>query len=256
MSNIVLDEKKWAEDAMNYSGYMGGQMETLIRMAKYYSYLGYTKSNVRNSLRQFMDDRGADSSLVDSQFMINNALRIGLKYPLFVSDGIDVTENELAVIDTVSGVQFQRLAFTLLCLSKYLDQKRANNNGWVSTPCNDIMRMANLKPSLRKQSELFARLAEAGLIRFSKKVSDTSVQVLFQKQGKSAMHISDFRNLGYQYMSLHHSGYYRCQSCGMMMKTDPKKMGPKFKYCPECAKKISVSQKVNYVMRNRGQPAS
>lgn len=256
MSNIILNEKQWAEDAMGCSGYLGGRMETLIRMAKYYSYLGQTKAGIRKSLNQFMDERGSDPSLMDSQFMINNALRVGLKYPLFISDGVDVSEEELATVDAVRGVQLQRLAFTLLCLSKYLDQKRTNNNGWVSTPDNDIMRMANMKPPVRKQSELYAKLAEAGLIRFSKKVSDTSVQVLFQKPGATAVHISDFRNLGYQYMSLHHSGYYRCQNCGIMMKTDPKKMGPKFKYCPECAKKISVSQRVNYVMRKRGQPAS
>lgn len=252
MSNIVLNEKRWAEDALASSGYLGGQMETLIRVAKYYAFLGQGKTALRKSLSRFMDERGDDSSLVAAQAKINNAIRIGLRYPLFVSDGITVTGGELAIVDAIEGDQLRRLAFTLLCLSKYLDQKRPNNNGWVSTPDNEIMRMANMKPTVKKQSELFARLADAGLIRFSKRVDDLSVQVLFQTTGDAVLHITDFRNLGYQYMSVHHDGYYVCKNCGITMKTDAKKRGPKFKYCPDCARKISISQKVNYVMRQRG----
>lgn len=252
MSNIVLDEKKWAEEAIASSGFIAGQMETLIRLAKYYAYLGQGKSEARRSLGDFMNKHGEDPSTMSSQLKIENAIKLGFKHPLFVSSGVTITDAELKTISGLDSAQLKRLAFTLLCLSKYLDQKRKNNNGWVSTPDNDIVRMANMKPSVKKQSELFSKLEKAGLIRFSRHVADLSVQVLFQQAGMPAMEVSDFRNLGYQYMSLGNPGYYTCKNCGLTLKTDAKKKGPKFKYCPDCAKKISLSQRVNSVMRQRG----
>ena len=62
--------------------------------------------------------------------------------------------------------------------------------------------MANIKTSIKRQSLMFAELRNAGFIRFSKKIDNLNVQVLFMTPGETAIHIQDFRNLGYQYLKI------------------------------------------------------
>ena len=60
----------------------------------------------------------------------------------------------------------------------------------------------------------FSQLRVAGLIRFSLKVDDISVQVMFIHDRTQKMWIDGFRNLGYQHLH-HHGEPYMCESCGI-----------------------------------------
>ena len=88
------------------------------------------------------------------------------------------------------------------------------------------MRMANINTSIKRQSLMYYNLNAAGLIQFSKKVDNTNVKVCFMAPGDVVMSITDFRNLGYQYLKYH---------------------------CPACAIEVATQQQVNRVMRLRQQ---
>lgn len=257
MSKIVLNEIEWVDNLLSGNANTAGIMETLIRLAKYYTYCGQKKSAVKKSLEDYLRKRGETPETVRLQQMIDSSIRISSKSKIFVSDGVDITQGELDAIEAVDGWQARRLAFTLLCLAKYLNQKRAKNDWWVSTPDKDIIRLANISATIKRQSAIFAKLQEAGLIRFSKKVDDLSVQVLFASDGEPVIHISDFRNIGNQYMRIYHNGYYVCENCGLVLK-DPHRAGQNCrprKYCDDCAMKIKVKQNVESVMRHRANSA-
>ena len=111
--------------------------------------------------------------------------------------------------------------------------------------------MANINTSIKRQSSMFGQLKDAGMIRFSKQIDNLSVQVLFAEDGDAALRVTDFRNLGYQYMKYHGEPYFECAHCGLTDKIKSATQRRPQKYCAQCAVEIRTRQNVNSVMRLR-----
>ena len=251
--SIVLNEYKWAENAISEKELGKKPFETLTRIAKYYTYQGLSKKDVRAKLDEFLLSTDPGVSLVTWSDTLDNAAKYATKYKLIMIDSITITRPEMERIDAIDGKQLRRLAFTLLCLAKFSYTVSPKTDYWVSTPDNEIMNMANINTSIKRQSAMFNQLRELGMIRFSKKIDNLSVQILFVKGGDAVLEINDFRNLGYQYLMYHGEAYYKCQCCGLACKVHQTNQGrgPKQKYCPECAVKIRMKQNIESVMRIR-----
>ena len=121
----------------------------------------------------------------------------------------------------------------------------------MNTSDKEIMQMANINTSIKRQSLMFAELRDAGFIRFSKKIDNLNVQVQFIQAGETAIHIQDFRNLGYQYLKYYGGAYFECENCGLTVKAQSPAKGRPQKYCPSCAVEVKTRQTVNAVMRCR-----
>ena len=100
---------------------------------------------------------------------------------------------------------------------------------------------------------MYHTLSELGLIRFSKKIDNTNVRVEFIEDGEVAVRVSDFRNLGYQYLKYHGEPYFECENCGLTVRQNNKKTGRRQKYCQSCAAEIKIQQTINSVMRRRAK---
>lgn len=248
--NIVLDEYKWAENAIREKSLNGKPFETLSRVAKYYTYKNLSSKQVRSMLDKFLLQCAPGVSLVSWSGLLDSAVKYASKNPIIMMDGIDIYASEMDAIDSLHGVQLQRLAFTLLCVAKYLYAVSPKTQYWVNTPDNEIMRMANLKLSLKKQGDAYSQLRDAGLIKFSKAIDNLSVQVLFAEQdGDNVLTVSDYRNLGYQYMMFHGGNFFICECCGLVEKNKGcGERGRPKKYCQTCAATISTRKNVNNVM--------
>lgn len=249
--SIVLNEYDWAERALKDKALGKKPYETLSRVAKYYTYKNYTRKEVRRLLDEFLLQCEPTASLVTWSNTLDSAAKYAAKYPLIMIDEVVVTKPEMEKIDALPGKQLRRLAFSLLCIAKYLYAVSESTNYWVGTPDNEIMNMANINTSIKRQSNMFGQLRDAGLIRFSKQIDNLSVQVLFVEDGEAALRVTDFRNLGYQYMKYHGEPYFECANCGLTEKIRNPSMGRPQKYCPQCAAEIQTIQKVNYVMRRK-----
>lgn len=140
-----------------------------------------------------------------------------------------------------------------MCIAKYRSAASGKNITWVNTPSDEIMKMANVHTSIKRQSAMFSQLRDAGMIRFSNRVDNLNVEVLFAEPGDTALVIKDFRNLGYQYMMYHGEPYYVCEECGITERytTPVNTKGRRNKYCRNCAAKIQMKQNVDSVMRGR-----
>lgn len=246
---IVLNEHEWAEEMITSRSLGKKPYETLCRVARYYLDNGIPKKEVRRMLDTFLIQCDPTASLPRWANSLDAALAHALKYEAIEMDGVDITKPEMERIDALQGKQTRRLAFTLLCLAKYWNAVSKKTDGWVNSKDSEIMRMANINTSIKRQSLMFHSLNECGMIQFSRKVDNTNVRVCFIEDGETVLHISDFRNLGYQYLKYHGGDYFTCENCGVVDKVAKSERGRPKKYCRECAAQIAVQQRVDSVMR-------
>lgn len=249
--SIVLNEYEWAERMINNHDLGKKPMETLNRVAKYYCANQYSKREVRRMLDTFLVQCDPSASLPNWSDALDKIAKGVDKYPIIRMDGIDVSVKEMERIEKLEGKQLRRLAFTLLCAAKYWDAVSDKNDHWVNTPDREIMQMANISTSIKRQSMMFAELKEAGIVRFSRKIDNLNVRVVFMEDGDTALHIQDFRNLGYQYLKYYGAPYFECENCGLTVKIQEPARGRRQKYCPSCAVEVKTRQNVNAVMRHR-----
>lgn len=249
--SIVMNEYDWAEKMINGHDLGKKPRETLSRVSRYYYENRYTKREIRKQLDTFLTQCDPNVTLVKWSDMLDKIVKGVGKYPLIKVNEILISEPELERILTLEGKQLRRLAFTLLCVAKYWDEASATNNHWVNTPDKEIMQMANISTSIKRQSAMFNDLRSAGLIRFSKKIDNLNVQVLFIESGENAIRITDLRNLGYQYLKHYGEPYFECSACGITTKIAEPRRGRRQKYCSSCAAEIKTRQMVNSVMRSR-----
>lgn len=91
-------------------------------------------------------------------------------------------------------------------------------------------------------------MKNAGLLRFSKRVDSLNIQVKFIRANSPvAIHITDFRNLGNQYLLYCGEPYFQCANCGLTIK----KKSNVHKYCSDCAAEMYIKKSVESVMRQR-----
>lgn len=249
--SIVLREHEWAENMIKSKSLGKKPSETLSRVARYYIDKGYTKKDTRNFLDSFLIQCEPTSSLPKWSDALDYALNRALKYEAIDIEGIDITKPEMDKIDALEGKQIKRLAFTLLCLAKYWKIVMPLGDFWVNNKDNEIMSMANINTSIKRQGAMYWTLRECGMIQFSRKVDNTNVRVCFVEDGEVVMHITDFRNLGYQYLKYHGEPYFECENCGLTTKINEPNRGRRQKYCRDCAVAINTQQRVNSVMRRR-----
>ena len=114
------------------------------------------------------------------------------------------------------------------------------------------MHLSNINSSVKRQSIMYRMLNELGMVKFSKKVDNTNVQVCFIEDGEPVMEVTDFRNLGYQYMKRCGEPYFECKNCGVTTKyNNPSSGGRKQLYCNSCATEIRARQNADSVTRIR-----
>lgn len=253
---IVLNEHEWAEEMISSRSLGKKPFETLSRVSRYYIDNGIPKNEVRKMLDVFLIQCEPTASVPKWADTIDAALSRAVKYEAIKIKSIDIMRDEMDRIDSLDGKQIRRLAFTLLCLAKYWDIVGRSSEHWVNSKDSDIMRMANINTSIKRQSLMYHNLNAVGMIQFSKKVDNTNVKVCYITPGEVVMSVTDFRNLGYQYLKYHGEPYFECCNCGVTTKinnSQPGSAGRKQKYCQECAIEVATQQQVNRVMRLRQQ---
>lgn len=244
---IVLNEHDWARDRIETRTLGSKPFETLTRVAKYYLDSDYSKKDAKRATEQFLLQCEPTASLPKWENTLEFAINRALKYDAIQIEGISITAPEMEKIDALEGKQIKRLAFTLLCLAKYWNAVNPNCDSWVNNKDGDIMRMANVKTSIKRQSLMYHTLNELGMIQFSRRVDNTNVRVCFVEDGDTVLTVTDFRNLGYQYLKYHGEPYFECQNCGLTIKLNSNSQ----KYCRPCYEEIHLQQRVNSIMRHR-----
>ena len=254
--SIVMDEYEWAEQMIESRDLGKKPLETLGRISKYYLANQYSKKDIKKMLETFLVQCDPSVCLPRWQDALDRIVKKSDKYPLIRVDGVHISWTEMQKIMALNGKQLQRLAFTLLCVAKYWDAVSPNNNHWVNTPDKELMELAAVKTTVRRQSSMFGELRDAGMLRFSRKVDNLNVQILFIDSDDPCLCIQDFRNLGFQYQKFCGEPCFECECCGAVVARASSHAGRPQKYCKSCANDMKIQQSVASVVRQRTIPLS
>jgi hypothetical protein len=97
---------------------------------------------------------------------------------------------------------------------------------------------------------MYNYLKEDGLITLSKRVDCTNVRVDFSSEiGDIAISITDFRNLGNQYLMYIGEPFFVCAECGAVTKMNNPGVGRNQKYCADCAMAVKAAQSIQSAKR-------
>lgn len=241
MINIITNEKACAEYALESLTMGEKPAETLSRIARYYYSEGHKKKEIEGLLEDFMLKCDPTVNLVKWQNTIDRVVKSSDKYGLIEIDGISVTQSEMEHINILESKPLRRLMFTMLCLAKYGNAISDTNNNWVNRKDKDIFSLANITVTTKKQSLMINDLHSAGYIRYSRVVDNMNLNVaIIDNDSPEVMHVTDFRNLGYQYLRYCGDKYIECQCCGKVVKEGHGRQ----KYCKECAVEVDRQKAV------------
>ena len=233
---IVLNEKKYAIECLE-NGFVGRKpFFTLSIIAKYYYYcLNYKKSKIEMLLNDFMFKNysiGYQSDRLSWQDTIEKIVKKVNNYTLLELDGVKITKSELKTISGIGNPNKERVMFTILCLAKFGIARNPQSNGWVNTDSKEIFKMARVSCKAKERELYIGDLCDRGLLELPKRNDNVSLRVTFIDDGEEELFISDFREIGYEYLKYKGENFIRCAECEIL--TRGNKNGTK-RYCKDCA---------------------
>ena len=161
---------------------------------------------------------------------------------------VPIYEKELEVVESLPNDHQKKFMFTLFAIARYM-----NCEGWInkkdSKGISEVFKLANVSLTTDKRNELLYELHSNGYIHFGKKVNNLNIRVDLDDTDDTIVYkVTQFENIGNQYIGNFKKGYKQCKCCGKKIKdTGNKKM-----YCVKCAgkKHLEADRKYKNKVRN------
>jgi DNA-directed RNA polymerase subunit RPC12/RpoP len=209
---------------------------TLSILAKYYYHcFGYRKKKITTLLLDYLSKYYPRYELneLSWQTSVEKIAGNAGSFELFEISGVRITKDEMETIRGLRNKVLERLAFTMLCLAKLNNIKNPKNKGWVNADSKEIFNYARISCKADEREVKIGQLWQKGLLDFSKRNDNLNCRVIFiNDDSEEELFVSDFRELGYEYLLYRGENFIRCADCGIL--TRGNKAGTK-KYCKDCA---------------------
>ena len=233
---IILNEREYVEDCLKNGLVDSKPFNTLSILAKYYYHIcGYRKKKITTLLLEFLSKHYPRYELNEFSWhsSIEKIAANAGSYRLYEIKGVKITKSEMETITNIHNKVLERLMFTMLCLAKLSNVKNPKNNGWVNAESKEIFEYARIACKCDEREVKIGKLWQMGLLEFSKRNDNMNCRVTFiNDEDTEEMFVSDFRELGYEYMAYKGDNFIRCRECGIL--TRGNKNGTR-KYCKDCA---------------------
>lgn len=161
---------------------------------------------------------------------------------------IPIYKSEIDMISTLPNDRQKKFMFTLFAVARYNDC-----DGWINKKdirgLSEIFKLANVTLTLDKKDKMLHDLYINGYITFGKKVDNLNIKVeLSSDDEEIAYKVTDFVNIGNQYIGNFKKGYKQCKCCGKKIKNT----GNRKSYCDKCAdeKRLESDRKYHKINRN------
>lgn len=263
---IVLNEKEYAKKCLQEGIPDRNPYQVISILAKYYHHCGFKKKQIFDLLIDYLEKYYPRYELNESQWIsaIEKLAVNAKKQNLYEFSGVKITKKEISIIQSINNKTLEKLAFTSLCLAKLHNLKNPNNNGWVNTDTEDIFKMARISCTVFEHDVKLNKLYLLGLVEFPKRLDNLNYRITFaEEDGDEELFISDFRELGYEYLNYLGEEFIRCADCGILTrpsennkrkycekhKSKKEKQIEKTIFCIDCKKPIEVASKDNQTNR-------
>lgn len=160
---------------------------------------------------------------------------------------VPIYEKELKIVESLPNDRQKKFMFTLFAIARYMDC-----GGWInkkdSKGLSEVFKLANVTLSSDKKNELLHDLYSNGYIHFGKKVNNLNIKIdLGDTDDDIAYKVTQFENIGNQYIGNFKKGYKQCKQCGKKIKIVSKNDGSSL-YCKKCKhdKQLEWSKKSYY----------
>ena len=208
----------------------------MILARYYYHNNGFRKKKIYNLLFDFLK-RNYPRYELEESYWIGTVEKIASragKYPLAEIRGVSISVSEMLTITSIHNKVLERLAFTMLCLAKFWNAKKPNNNGWVNTDSKELFQYARISSKALDREIRIGQLHDMGLLEFPKRNGNMNCRVTFinDEDKNEAMFVSDFRELGYTYLKQKGENFIECAECGILIRNNKNRTK---KYCKNCA---------------------
>lgn len=154
---------------------------------------------------------------------------------------IPIYQKEIDLISTLPNDRQKKFMFTLYTIARYM-----NCGGWINKKdihgLSEVFKLANVTITMDKKNEMLHDLYINGYIYFGKKIDNLNIRVDLIENNEDielqnediAYKVTEFKNIGNQYIGNFKKGYKQCKCCGKRIKnTGNRKM-----YCAKCAEEI------------------
>ena len=156
---------------------------------------------------------------------------------------IPIYQKEINLISTLPNDRQKKFMFTLYAIARYMD-----SDGWINKKdlrgLSEVFKLANVTLTLEKKNEMLHELYANGYISFGKKIDNLNIKVNLCSGADEevAYKLTDFTNIGNQYIGNFKKGYKQCKCCGKKIRDT----GSRKKYCDKCAYDIKLKQNIGY----------
>ena len=225
-----MNERRRAEDILSSVRETTNPIHNVYLLSRYYYAQGMRQKEVLEKIEDYLR-QFPFLVLPKWQRTVDKIVAKAKGKGLIEIEYVGITEKELAEIAKLRKESLKKLAFTLLCIAKYFNTIRPENNSWVNTPDKDVFRMADIRTlDCKRQQQLIRELYLLGLIGYSKVVDNVNLQVLFvDADAEPILRIYQFDDLGYQYLEyVGDPSIVHCKCCGKLIKKTSKRLD----YCP------------------------
>lgn len=234
---IILNEKEYAEKCLNEDviNQDKNPYQVVSVLAKYYYHIcGYRKKKIYGLLIEYLKKYYPryEMNIENWEKNVSKLATNAGKEDLFEISGVKITKPELLKIQSVKNKAKEKLLFTMLCVAKLNMKKNPNSNGWVNVETREIFSMARVSCTSVEQDIKIGEFRQLGLLELPKKNGNLNFRVTFiDDDGDEELFVSDFRELGYEYLKYIGEDFIRCQECGVLTRQVKNKTK---KYCDSC----------------------
>lgn len=264
---FILNETEYAEKCLREGIVDKNPYQVISILAKYYyHHCNFKPKQIKDLLVEYLKKYYPRYELNEEQWItaVEKLANNSKKWELYEFAGVKVTKKELKIIRDIKNKSLEKLAFTSLCLAKLHNLRNPKNNGWVNTDTGEVFKAAHINCSTFKQDVKLNKLYTRGLVDFPKQNDNLNFRITFcDDEGEEELFISDFRELGYEYLNYIGEKFIRCAECGILTPpgdTNQKKYCEKHKSkkepiiektvtCVDCGKTFEVSAKDNKTNR-------
>lgn len=233
-----MKESEAVQEIINKKSVSDNTYADLILLIKYY-YSQAKKSNkklktkeVIAELQEYLKPQYDNYQSVDWYNRLEKLIKKYKNTPLYDVDSIPITDAELTTIKSIKNKKLEKIAFASLVLAKYYNLKNEKNNDYVNVEYSVIFGLARVTATVMyEQPSLLHELKERNLVQRSNRIDNPNFRVLFiDDDSPVVLHITDLRELGYQYLKYKGEKFIECAECGVLLR----KKNNATKYCPAC----------------------